>query len=112
MERDEVDDEDVAAPRRHHVEVRESCPHGPVYGPRLDGLDPEVVGEHKGEDGDALVVIRACVTMYNFIFMDTTLVLCRVRCMVADYLLFTLNYEVVLLPKIWAVPRAKRNFRM
>ena len=31
-------------------------------------------------------------------------------CMVTDYLLFTLNYEVALLPKIWAVPRAERNF--
>ena len=30
--------------------------------------------------------------------------------MVADYLLFTLNYEDVPLPKMWAVPRAERNF--
>ena len=30
--------------------------------------------------------------------------------MVADYLLFTLNYEVALLPKMLAVPRAERNF--
>ena len=30
--------------------------------------------------------------------------------MVADYFLFTLNSEVALLPKMWAVPRAERNF--
>ena len=29
--------------------------------------------------------------------------------MVADYF-FTLNYEVALLPKMWAVPRAECNF--
>ena len=28
-----------------------------VHGARLDGLDPEVVGEHEREDGDALIVI-------------------------------------------------------
>ena len=33
----------------------------------------------------------------------------RVICMVEDYLLFTLNYEVALLPKIRVVPQATCN---
>ena len=53
----QVDDKDVASPGRDHVEVGQSCPGGPVDGAGLDGLDPQVVGEHEGEDGDALVVV-------------------------------------------------------
>ena len=34
----------------------------------------------------------------------------RVCRMVADYLLFTLNYEVAVLPKMLAVPGVKSNF--
>ena len=41
-----------------HVKVGQRGPRGPVHGPGLDSLDPQVVGEHEGEDGDALVVVR------------------------------------------------------
>lgn len=59
MERDEVDDEDVPAPGGDHVEVAERAPQRPVHRAGLDRLDPQVVREHEGEDGDALVVVGA-----------------------------------------------------
>ena len=77
VEGDQVDDKDVAAPSghlkrigrlirffkrsavtfSHHVKVGEGSPCGPVDGASLDGLDPQEVGEHESEDGNALVVI-------------------------------------------------------
>ncbi len=45
-------------PSRHHVEVGQGTPCGPVDRAGLDSLDPQVVGEHEGEDGDALIVVR------------------------------------------------------
>ena len=57
MERDEVDDEDVAAPRRHHVEVGQGSSCGPHDGACLNGLDPEEVGEEKSEDCNSFVVV-------------------------------------------------------
>ncbi len=60
VQRNQVDDEDVAAPRGHHVKVRQGGPRGPEDGAGLDGLDPQVVSEHEREDGDPFVVVRAC----------------------------------------------------
>ena len=37
---DEVDEEHVAAPRRHHVEVGDGAERGPVDVARLHALDP------------------------------------------------------------------------
>ncbi|KAJ8524775.1 hypothetical protein ON010_g16341 [Phytophthora cinnamomi] len=56
---DHVDDEHVAAPGRHHVEVRERAGRRPEHGSRVHGLDPEVEDEDEREDGDAFVVVRA-----------------------------------------------------
>ena len=53
----EVDDEDVAAPRRHHVEVRQGSSRSPHHRARLHRLDPQVVGEEERENGNALVVV-------------------------------------------------------
>ena len=57
VDRYDVDEEHVAAPRAHHVEVGHGAQGGPVDVPGLDALDPEVVGEEHAEDGDALVVV-------------------------------------------------------
>ena len=57
MEGDEVDDEDVSSPGRDHVEIGQSSPGSPVNWAGLHCLDPEVVGEHEGEDSDALIVV-------------------------------------------------------
>ena len=62
MEGDEVDEEDVAAPGGHHVEVGDAAEAGPVDVARLDALDPEVVGEEHAEDGDGLVIVAASDT--------------------------------------------------
>ena len=56
---DEVDEEDVSAPRGDHVEVGHGAEGCPVDVPGLDTLDPEVVGEQHAEDGDALIVVAA-----------------------------------------------------
>ena len=57
MERDEVDDEDVSSPGGDHVEVSQCRPGSPVDRAGLHCFDPEVVGEHQGEDCDALIVV-------------------------------------------------------
>ena len=38
----------------YHVEVGEGCHGSPVDGSGLHRLDPQVVGEHQGKDGDSL----------------------------------------------------------
>ena len=60
VEGDQIDDEDVASPCGHHVEVGHGRQGAPVHGPSLDSLDPEVVGEHESKDGNTLIVITAC----------------------------------------------------
>ena len=57
VEREEVDDEDVASPGGDHVEVAERGGERPGEGPGVDGADEEVEGEQQREDGDALVVV-------------------------------------------------------
>ena len=59
MQWNQIDDENISTPRRHHVKVRQRTPSGPVDTTGLDSLDPQVVGEHECEDGDTLVVIAA-----------------------------------------------------
>lgn len=43
----------------NHVEVSERAEGAPQERPRLDGFDPEPVGEQHAEDGDAFVVVGA-----------------------------------------------------
>ena len=57
VQRDEVDDKHVAAPRAHHVHVAERAERTPHNAASLDRLDPQEVGEHEREYGDALVII-------------------------------------------------------
>lgn len=58
MQRDEVDDEDVATPRRDHVEVGQGSSGGPHDRACFDRLDPQEVGEEKSKDCDPFVVVR------------------------------------------------------
>lgn len=59
IKRDEVDNEHVASPRRHHVEVAERGGERPREGARVDGAHEEVECEQQREDGDTLVVVGA-----------------------------------------------------
>ena len=43
----------------YHVEVGKGSHRSPIHRSGLDGLDPEIVGEHKGEDSDTLIVVRS-----------------------------------------------------
>mmetsp|Transcript_30451 Transcript_30451/g.97155 ORF Transcript_30451/g.97155 Transcript_30451/m.97155 type:complete len:702 (-) Transcript_30451:109-2214(-) len=54
---DHVDDEDVAAPGRHHVEVRERRRGRVEHGAGVHRLDPQVEHEEQREDGHALVIV-------------------------------------------------------
>lgn len=58
VQRDQVDDEDVASPRGHHVEVGQRAHGSPEERAGVDRLDPAVVGEDEGEDGNAFVIKR------------------------------------------------------
>ena len=55
----EIYDENVASPCGHHVKVGQGGEYGPEYVACFHALDPQVVGEHEGEYGDALVVVGA-----------------------------------------------------
>lgn len=57
VEREEVDDEDVASPGGDHVEVAERGGERPGEGPGVDCAHEEVEGEQQREDGDTLVVV-------------------------------------------------------
>eukprot|EP01136_Pigoraptor_vietnamica_P013960 Opistho-1_new@55558 len=59
VQRDEIDDEHVAAPRSHHVKVRKRSQRAVEHRPALEGGNPQVVREHEREDRNALVVVRA-----------------------------------------------------
>ncbi len=59
MEGDQVGDEDISAPRGHHVEVGQSGQGGPERRAFLEGLDPEVKGKDEQEDGNGLVVVAS-----------------------------------------------------
>lgn len=59
VRRDEINDEDVAAPRRHHVEVAEGAQTAPQHAAGLHGLHPQVEAENQGENRNGLVIVRA-----------------------------------------------------
>ena len=53
----QVRDEDVSTPRRHHVSVEQRGQCAPEHRPVLDSLDPQEKGENEQEDGNGLVVV-------------------------------------------------------
>lgn len=57
VQRNQIDQEHVAAPRRHHVEIGECGQRRPQDRSSFHRLDPHVVGEQHAEDGNSLVVI-------------------------------------------------------
>ena len=59
MERNHTSDEDISTPRGNHVAVEESTKSSPEHGAQLQGLDPEVEGEDKEEDGNGLVIVAS-----------------------------------------------------
>lgn len=59
MQRDEVDDEDVATPRGNHVEVCQRAQRRVQQRSGLDTLDPQEVGQDQREDSNTLVIERA-----------------------------------------------------
>ena len=59
MQRQQVCNEDVSAPRADHVSVEESREASPHNASDLDGLDPQVEGEDQEENGDGFVVVAA-----------------------------------------------------
>lgn len=60
MQRQQVSDEDVSTPRRHHVSVEQGRQSAPEHGSVLDRLDPQEKGKDKQEDGNGLVVVTSC----------------------------------------------------
>lgn len=56
----QVGDEDVSAPRRHHVTVEQRSQCAPEDRAILDRLDPEKEGKDQQEDGNSLVVVASC----------------------------------------------------
>ena len=59
VNRQQVDDERVPPPRRHHVEVGQAEGSGPGEGPGFQGFDIEKENRDQRKDGDALIVKRA-----------------------------------------------------
>jgi len=57
VKRDKVDDKNISSPCGYHVKVGKCCECCPVNGSCFNGFDPQVVGEHKGENCDAFIVI-------------------------------------------------------
>lgn len=56
----QVGDEDVSTPCRHHVSVEKGSQSTPGDGTQLQTLDPQVEGKDEQEDGDGLVVVTTC----------------------------------------------------
>ena len=59
MERNEIDDKDVASPGRHHVEIGDGSCCGPHDRACLDRFDPEEIREEKSKYRDSFVVVGA-----------------------------------------------------
>jgi hypothetical protein len=59
VQRQQVSNEDITAPRRHHVTVEERGQRAPEHGSILDCLDPQEEGKDQQKDGNGLVVIAA-----------------------------------------------------
>jgi hypothetical protein len=57
IKRDEIDNEHVASPCRHHVEVPERRGKRPGKRSRVNGAHEEVECEQQREDGDAFIVV-------------------------------------------------------
>lgn len=60
VQRQQVGNEDITTPRRHHVSIEQGSAGAPEHGSVLDSLDPEVKGKDEEEDGNGLVVITSC----------------------------------------------------
>lgn len=59
MHRQQAGNESVSTPRGHHVSVEERAESSPQHGAQLQGLDPQVKGKDKKEDGNSLVIVAA-----------------------------------------------------
>lgn len=59
MQRNQVDNKNVSSPSGHHVKIGKSSQGSPENGSSLDRLDPQVISEHEGKDGNAFVVIAS-----------------------------------------------------
>ena len=59
MERNEIDDEDVASPGRHHVEIGDGSCCGPHDRACLHRLDPQEIREEKSKYRDSFIVVGA-----------------------------------------------------
>lgn len=57
MKREQVGDEDVATPSRHHVAVEQSSQSAPHGRSVLDCLDPQIEGEDQEENRYSFIVI-------------------------------------------------------
>lgn len=56
----QIRNEDISSPCRHHVSVEERRQSTPEHGSILDGLDPKEEGEDQQEDGNSLVIVASC----------------------------------------------------
>lgn len=52
-----IDDEHIASPGRHHIEIAQGAENAPHDRTGLHGLDPQVVSEHQCEYRDTLIVV-------------------------------------------------------
>lgn len=57
VQRQQIRNEDVSTPGRHHVTVEQSRARAPKHGAILDGLDPQEEGEDEQKDGNGLVIV-------------------------------------------------------
>lgn len=57
VQRQQVGNEHITTPRRHHVSVEQRGKRTPEHRSVLDRLDPEEEGEHQQEDGNGLVIV-------------------------------------------------------
>jgi hypothetical protein len=59
VQREQIRDEDVSTPCRHHVSVKQRGHGAPKHRSILNGLDPKEEGEDQQENRNSLVVITA-----------------------------------------------------
>jgi hypothetical protein len=60
MQRQQVRDEHISTPCRHHVSVEQRGQRAPEHGSVLDCLDPEEKGKDQQEDSNSLVIVTSC----------------------------------------------------
>lgn len=59
VERDQVRDENISTPRRHHVSIEQCSQSSPHNRAVLDSLDPEVEGKDQEKDRNGFVVVAS-----------------------------------------------------